>query len=149
MGRSENFLGVHPVRFVDDIYNFVTVVSPPSPPTLGTHCEVASTANHARDVWGAVLRRKRSRTVPVTVTTTTLPNQYIKRSVDMLERALMDDPETKGSSIEVSHGCVGCQSRLVASLDKNVDKFELYVVRNCLRVPAHLDDSSALAIGTC
>lgn len=38
------------------------------------------------------------------------------------------------------------QARLMTSLDKNIDKFELYVVRNCLCVPGHIDDSSAQAI---
>lgn len=38
------------------------------------------------------------------------------------------------------------QARLIESFDKNIDKFELYVVRNCMRVPAHIDEASAAVI---
>ena len=89
-------MGVHPVRFVDDVYNFCT--------------------------------------------------QYIKRSVDSLEGTLASDEETKEDPTAVRDGCAGCQARLIGAFDKNIDKFELYVVRNCMRIPVHIDESSASII---
>jgi hypothetical protein len=96
MSRTEAIMGVHPVRFVDDVYNFCT--------------------------------------------------QYIKRSVDSLEGTLASDEETKEDPTAVRDGCAGCQARLIGAFDKNIDKFELYVVRNCMRIPVHIDESSASII---
>ncbi|KAJ1475762.1 Mis12 protein-domain-containing protein [Baffinella frigidus] len=66
-------------------------------------------------------------------------SMYIKQATDQMEGAMLDDEDTRGYHDEVKEGVGRASSTLYAALDKNIDKFELYIVRNIFKVPEHLD----------
>lgn len=58
-----------------------------------------------------------------------------------MEEVLLEDHDTRQNSKEIEEGVARTHEKLTKSLDRNIDKFELYIVRNILSVPSHLDTS--------
>jgi hypothetical protein len=65
-----------------------------------------------------------------------------------MEGALIEDSETCRFEREIRTGVARVQDKLIYSLERNIDKFELYVCRNIFRVPDHLDLSDAATSAT-
>jgi len=68
---------------------------------------------------------------------------YMKRGLDQLETEMQEDPYTQKEPLAIKQGVSQAYEKLFSSLDKNVDKFEIYVVRNILKMPRHLDLSAS------
>ena len=58
---------------------------------------------------------------------------------------LIEDAETKPFKADIRQGVARAQDKMYKALDRNVDKFELYIVRNILKVPKHLDTTAVVA----
>ncbi len=62
-----------------------------------------------------------------------------QNALDAMEGAMIEDSETCRFEREIRTGVARVQDKLIYSLERNIDKFELYVCRNIFRVPDHLD----------
>ena len=56
-----------------------------------------------------------------------------------MENVLLEDQETRIYSDDIKKGVTSLHKKLFRSLDRNIDKFELYLIRNILKIPKHLD----------
>jgi hypothetical protein len=110
--RSEEFFGFSPVRFVDDVYNCASA-----------YIKVDNVVS---------LENVQCWYVRMLV---------LQRGLDQMEEVLLEDPDTRQHSSSIQQGVARTQDKLTKSLDRNIDKFELYIVRNILNVPSHLDTS--------
>lgn len=59
-----------------------------------------------------------------------------------MENVLLEDQETRIYSDDIKKGVTSLHKKLFRSLDRNIDKFELYIIRNIVKIPKHLDLSS-------
>mmetsp|Transcript_7118 Transcript_7118/g.24744 ORF Transcript_7118/g.24744 Transcript_7118/m.24744 type:complete len:277 (+) Transcript_7118:174-1004(+) len=69
-------------------------------------------------------------------------SHYLKHGLDQMENVLLEDQETRIYSDDIKKGVTSLHKKLFRSLDRNIDKFELYIIRNILKIPKHLDLSS-------
>jgi hypothetical protein len=67
-----------------------------------------------------------------------------QNALDAMEGAMIEDSETCRFEREIRTGVARVQDKLIHSLERNIDKFELYVCRNIFRVPDHIDLSVAV-----
>ena len=63
-----------------------------------------------------------------------------------MEGAMVEDSETCRYERDIRSGIARVQDKLIYSLERNIDKFELYVCRNIFRVPDHIDLSATSPI---
>ncbi len=62
-----------------------------------------------------------------------------------MEQILVEDKETSAFEDVIRHGFERVRPKLRRALERNFDKFELYMQRNILRVPAHVDPKGTAA----
>ena len=65
--------------------------------------------------------------------------EFFQNALDAMEGAMVEDSETCRYEKDIRTGIARVQDKLIYSLERNIDKFELYVCRNIFRVPDHLD----------
>eukprot|EP01104_Vermistella_antarctica_P004374 TRINITY_DN14830_c0_g1_i1.p1 TRINITY_DN14830_c0_g1~~TRINITY_DN14830_c0_g1_i1.p1 ORF type:complete len:272 (+),score=75.47 TRINITY_DN14830_c0_g1_i1:210-1025(+) len=70
-------------------------------------------------------------------------NDHLCDGIDALEEALLEQPEAKGREERVTQGVNKVHTALQQKFDRNMDKFELYVLRNILKVPQGMEEPLA------
>lgn len=159
LARSESFFGISPVRMVDDVYNVTSVYvkvwcSARHRPALAPHYPHQHAAR-AHDRISALhpplppsttppshVVRRADPLTPCCLCFCARVVSVVQRGMDQLENELLEDPYTKKEPELIKRAVAQFYQRLFSALDKNVDKFEIYVVRNILKVPRHLDLSA-------
>jgi hypothetical protein len=58
----------------------------------------------------------------------------VQHATDQMEDTLVHDEDTRTFEPEVRAGIERASKKLYDALDKNIDKFELYIVRNIFKV---------------
>jgi hypothetical protein len=69
----------------------------------------------------------------------------LQNALDAMEGAMVEDSETCRYERDIRTGISRVQDKLIYALERNIDKFELYVCRNIFRVPDHIDPTLVAA----